>query len=98
MKRRTVVFASRAKTDLIQLHGWIAERAGTAVASAYLNRVEVYCQGFEIAAERGRRRDDIRAGLRIVGFERRIAIAFVVEPEQVIIVRLYCGGRTIGSL
>ena len=97
MKRRTVVFASRAKTDLIELHDWIVERAGAAVATAYLERLEGYCEGFEVAAERGHRRDDVRPGLRIVGFERRIAIAFVVEPEQVIILRLYYGGRAIGS-
>jgi len=98
LKRRTVVFASQARVDLIQLHDWIAERAGTVVAKTYLDRLEVYCQGFEIAAERGHRRDDIRPGLRIVGSERRITIAFVVEPEQVIILRLYYGGRAIGSL
>ena len=98
MKRRTVVFSSSARTDLLQLHDWITERAGRPVALAYLDRLEAYCRSFEIAAERGHGRDDIRPGLRIVGFERRIAIAFVVEAEQVIILRLYYGGRSVGPL
>jgi toxin ParE1/3/4 len=97
LKRRRVGFATSAKADLLKLHDWIAGRAGTAVAAAYLERLEVYCLGLEFAAERGHRRDDIRPGLRITGFERRIAIAFIVEPEQVTILRLYYGGRMIGS-
>jgi toxin ParE1/3/4 len=31
--------------------------------------------------------------LRIIGFERRITIAFVVEPERVVILRLFYAGR-----
>lgn len=95
MRRRTVGFSSRAKADLLELQDWIAERAGAAIATAYVERLQAYCQDFELAAERGHRRDDIRPGLRIVGFERPVAIAFIVEPAQVIIVRLYYGGRTI---
>ena len=38
------------------------------------------------------RRDDLRPGLRVVGFERRIAVAFIVEPERVVILRLFYGG------
>ena len=52
-----------------------------------------YCNGFEFAGERGQRRDDLRPGLRVVGFERRIAIAFVVSDSEVTILRLYYGGQ-----
>ena len=67
------------------------------MASAYVERLADYCFSFELFAERGRRRDDIRPGVRIVGFERRISIAFTVMPEQVIILRLLYGGRQIES-
>ncbi|MBB5551179.1 plasmid stabilization system protein ParE [Rhizobium lentis] len=44
--------------------------------------------------ERGSLRDHVRPGLRIVGFERRVSVAFVVEPTEVIIIRiLYAGQR-----
>jgi toxin ParE1/3/4 len=43
--------------------------------------------------ERGRRRDDIRPGLRVVGFERRVAIAFRVLKTRVEIVSIAYGGR-----
>lgn len=63
------------------------------MALNYIERLEAYCSGFEFSGERGLRRDDIRAGLRIVGFEKRVAIAFVVTDSEVTILRLYYGGR-----
>ena len=77
----------------MQLYDWIAERSGDDVALGYVGRLESYCNGFETSSQRGRRREDIRPGLRITGFERRVTIAFVVEPETVIILRLYYGGQ-----
>ena len=93
MRRRTVAFAPEARDDLIHLGDWIAERAGADMALNYIERLEVYCGGFETSGERGQRRDDIRAGLRIVGFERRVAIAFTVSAAEVTILRLYYGGQ-----
>lgn len=63
------------------------------MALSYIERLEAYCTGFETAGERGQRRNDIRAGLRIVGFERRVAIAFTVSNTEVTILRLYYGGQ-----
>ena len=93
MNRRAVTFTPQARTDLLSIGDWIAERAGIEVALGYTARLEAYCIGFEFAGERGRRRDDLRPGLRIVGFERRVAIAFVVSDSEVTILRLYYGGQ-----
>ncbi|OFW99480.1 MAG: plasmid stabilization protein [Alphaproteobacteria bacterium RIFCSPHIGHO2_12_FULL_66_14] len=93
MRRRAVAFAPEARSNLLRLGDWIAERAGADVALNYIGRLETYCAGFETAGERGQRRDDIRAGLRIVGFERRVAIAFAVSNTEVTILRFYYGGR-----
>ncbi|MBS0522185.1 MAG: type II toxin-antitoxin system RelE/ParE family toxin [Proteobacteria bacterium] len=93
MKRRTVVFAPEARHDLLELGDWIAERAGVETALNYIARLEEYCLDFEVSPERGRRRDDIRPGLRITGFERRVTIAFTVSETEVTILRLYYGGR-----
>ena len=43
--------------------------------------------------ERGTKRDDLRPGIRIVGFERRILIAFTVLTETVEISQILYGGR-----
>jgi plasmid stabilization system protein ParE len=60
---------------------------------AYIERLEAFCLGIAIAPERGHRRDDIRRGLRIAGFERRITIVFTMRKTQVIILRLFGRGR-----
>jgi toxin ParE1/3/4 len=39
------------------------------------------------------RRDDIRPGLRTIGFERRATIAFQVKRAEVVIVRIFYGGQ-----
>jgi toxin ParE1/3/4 len=93
LRRRTVAFAPEARSDLIRLGDWIAERAGVAVALNYIERLEDYCAGFETSGERGQRRDDIRAGLRVVGFERRVTIAFTVSTTEVTVLLLYYGGQ-----
>ena len=93
MRRRRLRFTARAKQDFLRLLDWIAERAGTEVALDYVQRVEAFCEGLAYSSERGHRRDDLRRGMRVVGFERRIAITFVVLDEEVRILRLYYGGR-----
>ncbi len=93
MRRRDVVFAPEARDDLLNLYDWIASRAGPAVAISYIERIEAFCLGFDLASERGQLRGDIRPDLRIIGFERRITIAFSVSEERVTIFRLFYGGR-----
>ena len=93
MIRRQVIFSPEAKQDLLDIGDWIAERAGIEIALRYIDRMEKFCAGLELSSERGRRRNEVRPGLRVVGFERRIAVAFSVTSTEVIILRLHYGGR-----
>ena len=93
MKRRRVVFTPEARNDLFEIYDWIAAKASAQIAMSYIERIETYCLGFELASERGHRRDDISPGLRIVGFERRVTIAFAVDDDSVTILRLFYGGQ-----
>lgn len=93
MKARRVIFTPEARHDLFSIYEWIAARASLQVAISYIERLETYCLGFDVASERGHRRDDIIPGLRIVGYKRRVTIAFVVEDESVTILRLFYGGQ-----
>ena len=95
MKKREVVFAPEAAADLFGLYDYIADKSGAVRAQRYLDRIERYCRGFALVAERGSRRDDVRPGLRIVGFERRVTIAFHVDPERVTIDRVLYAGRHV---
>jgi toxin ParE1/3/4 len=88
-----VILSPEAQGDLIALYDYIAEQASPSVAARFLERVEVHVRGFAISPLRGTQRDDIRPGLRTAGFERRITIAFMVSDVDVIILRLFYGGR-----
>lgn len=92
MIHRPIAFSPEARNDLLALYDWIASEASPETAIAYIGRVEHFISGFETAAERGAPRDDIRPGLRTIGFERRLTIAFAVS-EQVTILRIFYAGR-----
>lgn len=93
-----VSFEPAAQKDLEEIHEWIADRASLQTARRYTQRLRTYCKSFALFPQRGQRRDDIRPGLRFIGFERRVTIAFVVLDDRVKIVRVLYGGRDIGLL
>ena len=98
MIRRAIVFSPEARDDLLALYDWIASEASPETAMSYIGRIEQFLAGFETAAERGTRRDDIRPGLRTIGFERRLTIAFLVGNEVTILRVLYAGRDLESSL
>ena len=93
MRERNVVISPEARDDLIALYDWIAAAAHPATALGYIDQIEAFLKGMRLASERGTRRDDIRAGLRIVSFERRVTVAFTVEAASVVILRIFYAGR-----
>ena len=77
----------------MRIYDWIADAANPADAMSYIERLEAWCLGFDLASERGHARNDIRHGLRIVGFERRVVVAFTVDEDRVVFLRLFYGGQ-----
>ncbi|RCW85517.1 type II toxin-antitoxin system RelE/ParE family toxin [Phyllobacterium bourgognense] len=90
-----VLFSPQANIDLRELYLYIAADAGRARAIAYLERIEIYCRGFANFPERGMKRDDLWPGLRVVGFERRVTIAFHFDTDTVTFDRILYGGRDL---
>lgn len=93
MKTYEVGFRPLAEADLFGLYRHVAKDSGGAAAGAYIDRLEAACLALETFPERGTRRDDIRPGLRTMGFERRATIVFQVLEAEVVIVRILYGGR-----
>lgn len=93
-----VYFRPQAEADLVALYNYIARQAGESVASGYLDRIEAACLALADFPERGTRRDDIAVGLRTIGFEGRITIAFRVLKTRVEIVTIAYAGRDFESL
>jgi toxin ParE1/3/4 len=92
----TVLISDAAEADLLAIYQFIAERAGPTLALGFIERIEAYCRSFDIAPVRGTRRDDLRPGLRTVGYRRRATILFEVDrgSHRVIIHGVYYGGRS----
>jgi toxin ParE1/3/4 len=95
--KRKVVFSPEAQADLLGLYNYIAEQSGPERAFSYTDRIASYCSSFADFGERGTRRDDIRPGLRTIGFARRVVVAFHLTTETVTIDRILYGGRDIGK-
>jgi toxin ParE1/3/4 len=82
-----------AEDDLLSLYDYIAEHGGRKAAGDYIARIEAVCLSLKQAPLRGTPRDDISKGVRIIGFERRAVIVFRVVRSEVVIVRVFYGGR-----
>ncbi len=94
MKYR-VFFTPEAQADLLELYDYIAERSGEDRALGYSERIQEWINHLESFPRIGTPRDDIRPGLRVAGFERRVSIAFQVAPETVTILRILYAGRDL---
>jgi toxin ParE1/3/4 len=98
MMRYTIRLDEDAKADLRGIYTFIRKNGGSAAtARGYINRLLGFLSGFDIFPHRGSLREHIRPGLRIVGFERRISVAFIVEDNEVVILRLLYGGQQFES-
>ena len=91
----TVVFTPEAKDDLLDLYDYIADHSSPKRALGYIERIEKTCKSLTTLPERGTRRDDLRPGLRVMGFEHRVLIAFRVSAGSVAILRILYGGRSV---
>jgi toxin ParE1/3/4 len=95
----SVVITASAEADLVAIYDYIAERTGPETAHRFVSGIETYCLGMTNTPERGTRRDDLRRGLRTVGFRRRATILFQLDRQarQVVILGIYYAGRNLAS-
>ena len=92
MKQRAVIYSAKAGDDLDWIYDAIADASSALTADRYDQRIRAFCENLGNGSERGSRRHDLRPGLRVIGFERRVTVAFIVEPHQVVILRVFYGG------
>ena len=91
--RHRIVFSPEADAELVGIYRHIAREASPATAERFTADIVDYCEGFETFPERGTQRDDLRPGLRTVGFRRRVTIAFTVDADIVTIIGVFYGGQ-----
>jgi toxin ParE1/3/4 len=95
----SVVITGSAEADLVAIYDYIAERGGADIASRFVARIEAYVLDMANTPERGTRRDDLRPGLRTVGYRRRATILFQLDRQarKVVILGVYYAGRNLTS-
>ncbi|HLS13571.1 MAG TPA: type II toxin-antitoxin system RelE/ParE family toxin [Beutenbergiaceae bacterium] len=88
-----VVFRREAIQQLEELHDYISDAGSPENAARYTEAIITYCEGLADFPHRGSTRDDIRPGLRTVGYKRRVIIAFAILDDTVAILGIFYGGR-----
>jgi toxin ParE1/3/4 len=67
----SVVFTPKADDQFVEMNRYIAAAKSADVAARYTDAIVDYCQELAAFPDRGSARDDIRPGLRTIGFRRR---------------------------
>jgi plasmid stabilization system protein ParE len=90
-----VLLSPEARTDLKELHAYIAHRSTRRTAANYLRRLRKFSEELAIAPHCGEQREHLRPGLRSIGFEGRVSILFAVfDTEQIVEIESFLyGGR-----
>jgi plasmid stabilization system protein ParE len=94
----SVVFTPEAEDQLVELYRYIAAAGSVEVAARYTDAIVAYCEELAAFPHRGSARDDIRPGLRTIGFRRRVVIAFAVLDQTVAIIGIFYGGRDYAAI
>jgi len=92
-----VRFSKRSQADLVSIYEYIAEQSDPARALAYFERIRNYCLTLNRFPERGTAWYNVARGVRVVGFEHRVSIAFRVRSQTLTILRVLYGGQDISK-
>ena len=94
----TVVFTPEAEAQLIELYGYIAGEASPETAARVTDAIVTYCESLSTFPVRGTRRDDVRPGLRITSYGKRVVVAFAIDNKQVQIIGIFYGGQNYEAI
>ena len=89
-----LVIHAEAAAELEAIYDYIADRAGPDVGWAYIDGVRQFLDALRDFPERGTIRESgAAAGLRVIGYRRRLGIAFKVGDDAVVILGFSYAGR-----
>lgn len=93
-----VLFAPEAEEQLADLYRFIAAQASIEVADRYTDAIVDFCESLTVFPRRGTQRDDVRPGLRVTNYRKRVVIAFSVDANVISILGLFYGGQNFEAL
>lgn len=91
----SLVIHPEAESELNSIYDYISERIGPESAWAYIRGVRDYLYRLSAFPERGSIRDANVNGLRLIGYRKRLSIAFVVRENNLIILGFLYAGSNI---
>lgn len=91
--QRRVVFRREALAQLDELYDFVAAAGSPLAAADLVDAIVTFCEDLAHFPLRGTARDDIRPGLRTIGFRRRAVVAFAVRDDAVVVLGVFYGGR-----
>jgi len=83
--QRRVVFRREALAQLDELYDFVAAAGSPVAAADLVDAIVTFCEDLAPFPMRGHARDDIRPGLRTIGFRRRAVVAFGVRDVVVVL-------------
>lgn len=98
MKAYRVAFRREALLQLEELYDYVADAGSPQNAARYTEAIVDFCEELGTFPRRGASRDDIRPGLRTIGFAKRVVIAYAILDNTVAILGVFYGGRDYESL
>jgi len=78
----TVRYSAAAQRHLLSLATYVADERGEDISEGLINRIKKFCDGLAVFPRRGRARDDVAPGLRVIGFEGNGTIAYRVDDNS----------------
>lgn len=85
-----VVFKPEADAHLTSIEKYLTS---VHAETDFVIRIVQHCLSLNKFPFRHRERSDIRPGLRITGYKKRVTIAYTVEDNTVFILGIYYGGQ-----
>ncbi len=90
-----IIYTRQAENQLRTLFIQIASAASPEIAARYTAAIMRQCESLSTFPARGSLRNDIRPGIRVFGFRRRVSIAFDVAEDVVTIHGIFYGGQNL---
>jgi toxin ParE1/3/4 len=94
---RSVVYSPEAQQDLRSIFDYIRDESSVDRAADFVRRIQAACDDLALFPHRGTARDDLPEGVRVIGYAKRVSIAFRVDQDRVTIARVLYGGRDLAS-
>lgn len=95
MAKFEVIVRPAAQQDLKEIYDWISDHASEATAIRFIRRIQSGYASLSDYPKRGTRRDGLMPGLRAFGIDRRVTVAFRIDGQAVVILRILYGGRDL---